>query len=521
MKTLRVCTALRDKVFEDEILQLITKMGHQCSTVTIDDVINGARSEDLLFIVEDSYRSILDLIEFHNSCNENFLPVVFVFDPKSQHRGWINNVRYSFKYFPIENKLLPLMFKRIVNVLDTLRINRMNDAISDHQAIFLKLFADQRYTFQQALDEVLKMMLSFLFAERGSIMLLNDKGNLTIEASSRRELVGLEVPYDPSSAAWSVIETKVPLFVEDITKDKRFEKKVQNYSKDYFMIVPVFLKGQIHGVLNLSDKSVALLFDQTDLRRANSFLRMLESIFNLYYMDKKYRVLKTEQDKIVNLRDASIHMLIHDIKLPLSSIKGNLEILRLSTPEAHDTGHFIDTAIASCEDISLMVNTILDIYKMRLGKLSAHKVKTDISFLISELTSSFVNYAKLMDVDIETVEHPPVEFETDPSLFTRVIGNLVTNALKNMDSGRKGLIRISLEQEPGLVRVFVEDNGVGISEDRLSTIFDLHYTSIRDGNSHGLGLAFVKSAAEILGGTVTVDSVPGKTRFALEFREEH
>ena len=61
------------------------------------------------------------------------------------------------------------------------------------------------------------------------------------------------------------------------------EKK---YSKDYFLSIPVFVGGEIKGVFNLSDKLVSLLFDKTDLERANIFLTMLEPEIKFYYNNK-------------------------------------------------------------------------------------------------------------------------------------------------------------------------------------------------------------------------------------------
>lgn len=282
MNQLKIYTALRDPQFENQIMALIHANDHEAYPVRIDDIINDLRAYDALFIVEESYRGILDLIEFHNSCKFNLLPVIFVFDPKSSDKEWVTSVRYPYKYFPIEHKLLPLLFTRIVAQIDELRRTKFNEFVLQHHKPVLEPFFDEKLSFRGALGCALTHLLDFLFADKGSIMLLNDKGNLVIEASTKAHLVGLEVAPDPSSAAWSVMETKKPLFVEDISKDDRFKKKDSGYAKDYFLIVPIFLNGEIHGVLNLTDKMVSLFFDRSDLLRARNFLRLLEPVLALH-----------------------------------------------------------------------------------------------------------------------------------------------------------------------------------------------------------------------------------------------
>ncbi len=282
MNQLKIYTALRDAQFENQVHALIHANDHEAHQIHLDDIINDVRAYDGLFIVEESYHGILELIEFHNSCKFNLLPVIFVFDPKSPDKEWVNSVRYPYKYFAVEHKLLPLLFTRIVAHMDELRRTKFNEFVLEHHKPVLEPFFNEKLSFRGALGQALAHLLDFLFADKGSIMLLNDKGNLVIEASTKPHLIGLEVVPDPNSPAWSVMETKKPLFVEDISKDQRFKKKSDGYSKDYFLIVPIFLNGEIHGVLNLTDKMVSLFFDRSDLLRARNFLRLLEPMLALH-----------------------------------------------------------------------------------------------------------------------------------------------------------------------------------------------------------------------------------------------
>ncbi len=517
MPGLKICTAIRDKELEDTIFKLIEKSGHSPAPVTQDDIVNAKRSGEQLFIVEDSYRSILDMIESHNCEERSFIPVIFLTDPKSEFRDWVKDVKYPQKYFPIEKKILPIMLKRVVTILDDLRLSSLKEYAGEFQSMVKEVFADPKQTFTQALQKALVWMLEFVFAEKGSVMLLNEKGNLVIEAATKKEIQGLEIPYNPSSVAWTVVDTKEPLFVEDISKDNRFQKKIAAYSKDYFLSVPIFIKGEIRGVLNLSDKSVALLFTKSDLYWINFFLSMLEPVIAQYYLSKKYRKLKTDYDNLVNTRDSSVFMLIHDLKLPLSSIKGNLEIIRMSGDDEEEN-QYVDTAIASCEDMHLMVNSILDLYRMKSGNFALNLQDVNVSFLVGDIVESFSSYARLSNISLfADMEEGDITFHTDPSMLSRVLGNLVLNALKHSNGGNSGKVWISLSNDFDALRISVNNSGETISTEAISEIFKPFYTQGKDRSSHGLGLTFVKQAVELLKGAVTVSSENNVTTFMMTF----
>jgi len=111
MSNLRICTAFRDKDFEDKVNTHIQDLGFSYSTVNSDDIVNAARTEELVFVIEDSYSSILDSIEEQNAHQHNFIPVIFVTAPDSKYKTWISNVKYPEKYFTLEMKLVFYLIK--------------------------------------------------------------------------------------------------------------------------------------------------------------------------------------------------------------------------------------------------------------------------------------------------------------------------------------------------------------------------------------------------------------------------
>ncbi len=273
-KELRICTAIRDKEYEDKVILLTKSQGWKHSLVNVDDIVSEHRRDTLFFIVEDSYSSILDLIEIHNSCELNFIPVIVLSGDDSKHSNWIKRVKCSEKYFHAGMNCFPELMVQSVKTMDALRDTYYYKKISDFRENTAAAFKNNE-KFSDFLNKVLPDLLELLYTERGSIMLLNSKKNLVVEATSRKELVGIEVEYKKESVAWTVIDTKQPVFVENIENDSRF-KKMTGYSKDYFLSLPIFVHGEISGVLNLSDKVVSLLFDTNDYNNATNLLSILE-----------------------------------------------------------------------------------------------------------------------------------------------------------------------------------------------------------------------------------------------------
>jgi hypothetical protein len=273
-KVLKVCTAIRDKDYEDRIVDIITKNDWKHSFVNIDDIVNEHRRDSLFYIVEDNYTSILDLIELHNSCALNFIPVIILSSDLSKHSNWVKRVRNPEKYFHIRSANFIESMNQIVCTMDVLRdtyqFKKIDQFREDVSVSFRK-----NENFSGFMGDILPGMLDLLYAERGSVMILNKNNNLVIQAATKQNLVGLEVEYKSDSVAWTVIDTQKPIFVENIEDDSRFQKG-KGYAKDYFLSIPIFVNGNITGVLNLSDKIVSLLFDQSDYDNANNLIKIIE-----------------------------------------------------------------------------------------------------------------------------------------------------------------------------------------------------------------------------------------------------
>ena len=292
MKNLKICTAIRNKDFEDEIIKIIQDSGWVHSNVNIDDIVNEHRSANQVFIVEDNYSQILNLIEFHNSCYLNFIPVVVLSTPESKCKDWVTGVKFPEKYFHCGLMNFRMIAVQTINTMVALAEAHRNLVVKKYRETAGAIFKKSALDFRAFLADALDMSLDMLYAERGSIMLLNEKGNLVVEAATKKAIVGIEIPPCNENVAWTVVNTMKPIFVENIDDDPRFKKSGSGYAKDYFMSLPIFLNKKIAGVFNLSDKMVSLLFDNNDYEKANELLNVLEPYLYINKLTNYLRSLK-------------------------------------------------------------------------------------------------------------------------------------------------------------------------------------------------------------------------------------
>lgn len=294
MRNLKICTAIRNKDFEDEIIKIIQDSGWVHSNVNIDDIVNEHRSANQVFIVEDNYSQILNLIEFHNSCYLNFIPVIVLSTPESKCKEWVKGVKFPEKYFHCGLMNFRMIAVQTINTMSAMAEAHRNLVVKKFRETTSVIFKKSALDFRAFLSEALDMSLDMLYAERGSIMLLNEKGNLVVEAATKKAIIGLEIPPSNDNVAWTVINTAKPVFVENIDNDPRFKKSGSGYAKDYFMSIPIFLNKKIAGVFNLSDKMVSLLFDNSDYEKANELLNVLEPYLYINKLANYIRSLKNQ-----------------------------------------------------------------------------------------------------------------------------------------------------------------------------------------------------------------------------------
>ena len=215
-------------------------------------------------------------------------------------------------------------------------------------------------------------------------------------------------------------------------------------------------------------------------------------------------------------QEALTHMIVHDIRTPLTSIITGLQTVQQSDYDSEITPELLENALAGADRLLLMVNDLLDIGKMEAGMMN---VNTEV-FPVSEPIEMAVNLVAALarDKDIRIEQINAVRdgggldsVRADREIVRRIVVNLLGNAIRFTPP--RGTITIRIEPAGrSSVKVSVTDTGPGIAPEHHARIFEKFHQVQNGGNggpSTGLGLTFCKMAVEVLGGTIGVQSRPG------------
>jgi PAS domain S-box-containing protein len=219
----------------------------------------------------------------------------------------------------------------------------------------------------------------------------------------------------------------------------------------------------------------------------------------------------TERLNLESLRENLSHMIIHDLRGPLTTIMGFLDVLkqRLTNKLGKSESRFFEMAQGSASALNEMITSLLDVNRLEAGEMPLNLEECDLYELA---TNSTVAVRALVGKQKLTVTEPslPVVALCDRTVIGRVITNLVSNALKFTPGD--GEVRVVVEKAESTSRVSVIDTGFGIPAEYHARIFE-KFGQVKGGShvhSTGLGLTFCKLAVEAHGGTIGVQSEPDK-----------
>lgn len=233
--------------------------------------------------------------------------------------------------------------------------------------------------------------------------------------------------------------------------------------------------------------------------------------------DKLKKSMDTLQ-AVEESRNQMIAGVAHDLRTPLTSIKGYVEGLRdgiANTPEKQ--AEYLKIIYNSTLDMQRLLDELLNVSNLETGKIKLNAQPCNLYEFFTEYKSeaSYILEKKGVDFSLETYnfdKETTVMLDTDR--FLRVLSNLITNSIKYSSKARKPKITISLQSNEKNVIITVHDNGIGISNENLPHIFDTFFradqarTRVRDGS--GLGLSVCKEIIELHQGKIWAKSTEGE-----------
>ena len=207
-------------------------------------------------------------------------------------------------------------------------------------------------------------------------------------------------------------------------------------------------------------------------------------------------------------KDEFIALASHELKTPLTSIKGYLQLLTKGNHNETEQ-RFLKKSLTQLDKLNRLIDDMLDMSRIQAGKLNFQMEIFDVKELLLDVIDTFSHTSTTHEI-IKELPTEPVLIEADQQRLEQALINLIGNAVKY--SPKREKILVSLKAEDGKVTFSVKDYGIGLTSEQLQLLFSRFYRAEGTGNISGLGLGLYLTKQIITrhGGDIQVKSEFGK-----------
>ena len=305
-----------------------------------------------------------------------------------------------------------------------------------------------------------------------------------------------------------VVQNAQAMVVADLEGAVGLEEVLSSLRANSAVIVPLISNEAVIGTITALDHEQAGEFTSDD----QEVLKMLASQATIAIQNA---ILYERTKELDRLKSEFVAVVSHEVRTPLTSIKGSLELLgderfhKLPPPQRE----LLSICQANTERLITLINDILDFSKLESSKLSLNIERVEIGRVLTEVTENIRSLAAGKGIEIEVkIDKSTGKVDADPMRIGQVATNLIGNAIKF--SPEKGRIEVFASGDEAQVTLSVKDYGRGISARDLNRLFQrfaqLDSSTTRKAGGTGLGLVISKGIVEQHGGKIWVESAEGQ-----------
>ena len=264
------------------------------------------------------------------------------------------------------------------------------------------------------------------------------------------------------------------------------------------------------------------IMNKSVLRRSDGSVRGLlcsiTDVTPLKRIEAELRASREEALQAAHAKAAFLATMSHEIRTPLNGVIGMTGVL-LDTALAPEQREYVETIRVSGEALLAVINDILDFSRVESGKLELESEPLEVARVIEQSFDILGERARSKQLELlyEIDDDVPAHIYGDSTCLRQLVVNLVGNAVKFTDAGEIFVgvrRRAAAEDGPMMIEFRVSDTGIGIPQDRLHVLFQaftqVDASTTRKYGGSGLGLAICKRLVELMGGTISVESEPGR-----------
>jgi PAS domain S-box-containing protein len=285
-------------------------------------------------------------------------------------------------------------------------------------------------------------------------------------------------------------------------RDEEHRDLLRKLGLKSYMCVPIKGRGKLLGVITFVSAESGRRYTRADLAFAEELARRAAvAIENAR--------LYTELREADRVKDEFLAMLAHELRNPLAPVRNALYVLKQPGADGTIMQQARDTAERQVQHMARLLDDLLDVSRISRGRIELRKEAIDVSAVIARAVEGVRPLIDERRHELTVSVAPDAgQVEADPTRLEQIFANLLNNGAKYTDPG--GHIRVTAEREGREVVVRVKDDGIGISREMLSRVFDLFVQAERrldrSQGGVGIGLTLVRRLVELHGGKVEAHS---------------
>ncbi|MEN8248596.1 MAG: PAS domain S-box protein [Bacteroidota bacterium] len=391
-------------------------------------------------------------------------------------------------------------------------IEAKNFKNKENETIRVTAFRD--ITPRKKAEEELRKLSTAVEQSANSIVITDIDGNINyvnkkftdLTGYSVKEIIGINsrilsggtLPKTYYTNLWNTISSGNTWHGEFYNKKKNGE-----YYWEQVTITPIkTLEGEIINYLAIKEDITARKLAEAELQKQN----------------RELIIAKAKAEESDQLKTEFIHNMSHEIRTPMNGILGFTDLLNKTKLQDEDQKRYVDIIKSSGTQLMQIINDILEISQLVTRQTQTVKKETCLNDLLAELHHKFEPQTKEKQLSC-TLQTSLTDKEstilTDDTKLISVLNKLLENAIKFTSEGSINLgYQLKFKEDQSALVIFIKDTGIGIKPEKQEMIFARFSQGEKDLSKNvgglGLGLSIAKENAELIGGSITLESEEGK-----------